>query len=478
MKLQGFASVVACVAAATVACGGSSNPPSSGGNDGGSGGDRITGNERLGWNQTASDANELATFRYAAYVDTTNRSELTDVSCSPGGGSFSCSSRLPQMSSGAHTIELVSFVVDNGNVVESPRSAALRVTMAGSTAGADGAAAGSTSDHAMPRNAGSRDVTTRDGVQLRADVLTEDLESPTAVAQAPDGRVFIAERNGRMRIVNAGRLEPASAPLDDVMVVGQSDGGLIGFAFDPDFSTTHFIYALYTASDRDGLPTFRVARYREVGGSLGERVPLLDGVPASASAPAAAIAIGPDRRLYVAFDDAGDPNRAAAPSSYSGKILRLNTDGTTPDDHAPPSPIFADGQRAPRSLDWQAATGALWVIDQRQGAAGELRGMAADPTNAKGTTRVRTPFPSRFSASSMAFYDSDVLTAFRGDLFVVGGATGQLLRLRFQPRDPGRVASSESLLQDTFGPLTAVAVGLDGSLYLTTDRSVVRLGQR
>src|ERR1700704_2058263 len=89
----------------------------------------ITGNERLGWDQRASDAVELSTFRYAVYVDGT-RSELTAATCASAStdGAFACSARLPALSTGAHTIELASFIVD-GSVFESARSSALRVTV-------------------------------------------------------------------------------------------------------------------------------------------------------------------------------------------------------------------------------------------------------------------------------------------------------------------------------------------------------------
>src|SRR5262249_30978874 len=91
----------------------------------------INGSERLGWDQPAADAAELATIRYAIYVDGT-RSELTGPTCSTTATatSFACSARLPALTPGTHTLELASFVQD-GSLLESPRSAPLRVTLAG-----------------------------------------------------------------------------------------------------------------------------------------------------------------------------------------------------------------------------------------------------------------------------------------------------------------------------------------------------------
>jgi glucose/arabinose dehydrogenase len=478
MKQQGLLWGCACAVAAIVGCGGSPAPPSSGGP--GSSGGNITGRERLGWNQSAASNDELATYRYAAYVDNI-RSELTEVSCTAGDSTFSCSSRMPSMSNGSHTIELVSFVVDGGTVVESARSAALSVTVTGLTP--DGASAGSAtngsnaaSDSAADKVTG-RDITTRDGVQLRADVLADGFDAPTGIASTPDGRVFVAERGGRIRIVSGGRIEATSDLLDDVAVIGSADGGLVGLALAPDFDRTHHVYTLYTVLDRDAQPAFRAARFRETAGAFAERVVLLDGVPAS-TVPSGAISIGPDGLLYVAFDDGGDPSRSASPASYNGKVLRLNLDGTTPVDQPGSSPVYGGGLRAPRALDWQASTGLLWIVDQRSGAAGELRGMRDSRSSAKDVTRARIPLSPRTGASSMAFYDGALVTAFRGDLLVTGAASRQLVRFQFEPRDAMRPASTEALLADAFDAMTAVAVGADGAIYLTTDTALVRLSPK
>ena len=91
-------------------------------------GEMITGGERFGWEQPAADAGELATFRYAMYVDEA-RSDAADVLCeaAASGGRFPCSARLPSMPNGAHTLQVAAFVTDAGAVRESPRSAAVRV---------------------------------------------------------------------------------------------------------------------------------------------------------------------------------------------------------------------------------------------------------------------------------------------------------------------------------------------------------------
>jgi hypothetical protein len=87
----------------------------------------ITGVERFGWDQPAADAGELATFRYAFYVDDA-RSEAGDIGCTPGvSGRFACTAQLPPMSTGAHSLQVAAFVLNAGELRESSRSAAVRV---------------------------------------------------------------------------------------------------------------------------------------------------------------------------------------------------------------------------------------------------------------------------------------------------------------------------------------------------------------
>jgi quinoprotein glucose dehydrogenase len=342
----------------------------------------------------------------------------------------------------------------------------IRVTVVGATAGgAPVGAAGS-----------STEVTTTDGVRLRVEVLTDQLEAPTAMAFARDGRVFIAEREGRVRIWSGGRLELETAlVLDDALVIGAREGGLLGLTLDPQFERTRFAYGLYTVSAVDGTPRFRLARFRDAGNRLGERVILLDGVAASTARPAGSIGVGPDGKVYSAFDDGGDPNGARALASYSGKVLRLNDDGTTPADQPAGSPVYSTDFRSPRGLDWHPVTRALWVIDAA-GTAEGLRVIGAGPRSTRAGAPTSVLLPPGTGASSLAFYRGDLLPPFRGDLFVAAGEGRHLLRLRFDRRDSTRVVSLERILEDRVPDVRVVGVGPDGAVYICTDRALVRIG--
>jgi hypothetical protein len=122
------------IAGSVLAACNQSGPPAPDTGDPGPGGGvvPISGRERLGWNQWAADAAQLALFRYVVYVDGT-RASLSDVRCGPATSArtFECSAALPPMTPGAHSIELAAVVQKPSGAVESVRSAPLRVVVTG-----------------------------------------------------------------------------------------------------------------------------------------------------------------------------------------------------------------------------------------------------------------------------------------------------------------------------------------------------------
>src|SRR5262245_61884871 len=120
--------VASAIFCAAIGCGGKDSPPSSPSSGGSNAEVQISGSERLGWTQEPGSSSELLTFQYAIYVDG-NRSVLRNVSCSttPSASGFDCSTPLPALSVGSHTIELAAFIESNGQILESSRSSPLRL---------------------------------------------------------------------------------------------------------------------------------------------------------------------------------------------------------------------------------------------------------------------------------------------------------------------------------------------------------------
>jgi len=418
----------------TAGCG-KSTPPSPSPAPGGVA--TITGRERIGWDQPAEGAAELATFRYAIYVDGA-RSEIAETSCGPSAGTagFACSGRLPALTAGAHTLEIATFLA--GSDAESARSAPLRVTVAALTA------------DAPPVAWEGGQIETADDGRFQLDRIAGDLDAPIDGAVAPDGRLFIVERSGRVRVIAGG---------GDVAADDRVADPVVSIAIDPNFPRTRFVFAVQTRSSADST-VFSVARFRELGGILAQRAVIFETRIASSVRPAvrpgAVIRFGPDGKLYVALGN--------------GRLLRLNPDGTMPSDQAGTTPAIAAGIQSPRGLAWHPGSGILWVVDEDvvdggEEAAGHLSGIVVDGDPLRAAVRARHDL--KDGARSIAFFGSDALIAPSRGRYI--------LRLRFSADDPKRIAGTDRWLEDRVGAVRLVLAGPDGAIYFCTNDALGRL---
>jgi aldose sugar dehydrogenase len=438
------------VATLTVGCE-NRTPPPPGPSPGPGDGESITGRERLGWDQQAATAAELATFRYAIYVDGA-RSEMTGVSCGSvaAAAGFACSGQLPPMSPGTHVLEIASFVTTGGSIIESPRSAPLRVTVRGQTPG----------DTPAGDWIGGPAGDTGDGVTLSTERLLDGFLEPADAAFSPDGRLFIVERPGRVTISRGSPMAASTALLAGDLPPG---GGLLGIALDPDFARTRFVFILSASAGARGARVYQLSRYRELAGILAQRAVLLE-TPAPGHA-SGALRFGPDGLLYAAFGAGENPSSR---SGDMGRVLRLRSDGTMPVDRRTSTPVISSGHGTVGGMAW--GSGWLWTGDVRAGVA-RLAGISAQ----EGVPSIAWDFPESEPPLSLAVYDGAAMPALRGDLLVASAEARQILRVRFDPGDPSRVASTEVLLRDHAGPIRVVLTGPDGAVFFLTDHSLGRV---
>jgi glucose/arabinose dehydrogenase len=435
----------------------------------------INGTERIGWSQPAADAVELTRIRYAVYVDGT-RSELAGVTCSdsitPTG--FACSAKLPAMASGAHTLQLASFMADAGPTLESARSGSLNVTVVAATTANEPA---TSSNRRESTWASGPAGTTIGRVALQVERIADDVDQPADLAVAPDGRLFVAERSGRIRILRDGRL--LSAAAWSLAETPAGHGQILALALDPQFDRTRFVFAVYTTtSSRSGEPMFSLVRFRETSDTLADRIVLLDEVRASQGNAMASLRFGPDGKLYAAFDDGGDPRLPGDLASLNGKALRLNPDGSTPRDQAGSTPLYSYPYRSPSGLDWDPVSGALWVADRKTADSARLSAVVPDkasPGATRGVVSGTYALPHATIPSSIAFYRGRKFPAFAGSLLVASDEGRHLLRIAVGNRSPSAPAVTEQLLQDRVGGVRAVAVGADGTIYFATAHVIGRL---
>jgi glucose/arabinose dehydrogenase len=317
--------------------------------------------------------------------------------------------------------------------------------------------------------------TAGDGTRFGVQVFLTRLEVPWSLAFAPDGRLFIAERPGRVRIVQDGQLlsEPALV-MDDVFSEGEA--GLLGMALHPDFAQNRFVYLVYTARVGSGAVN-RLVRYRELNQRLGERAVLVDNIRAATIHDGARLRFGPDGLLYMSMGDAADVSTSQDLGSLNGKILRFTDEGRTAPGNPFPSPIWSYGHRNPQGFDW-ARNGDLWETEHGPTGNDEVNLIQAGgnygwPVITGSQTRAGMATPVLFFSPSIApsgasFYRGTAIAGFRDDFFAGTLAGQSLLRVRFDPADPRRVIGNERLLQGRYGRLRDVVSGPDGHLYVST----------
>lgn len=199
------------------------------------------------------------------------------------------------------------------------------------------------------------------------------LDRPTTFAFAPDGRIFVTEQGGQLRVIKNGTL--LSAPFLSLNVDSQGERGLLGVAFDPNFAVDHYVYVYYTVP---GSPAHnRVSRFTASGDVAvpGSEHPILDLDPLSAATNhnGGAIHFGPDGKLYIGVGENANGSNAQSLSTRLGKILRINPDGSIPTDNpfstsatGANRAIWALGLRNPYSFAFQPGTGRMFIDDVGQ----------------------------------------------------------------------------------------------------------------
>ena len=162
------------------------------------------------------------------------------------------------------------------------------------------------------------------------------LASPTAMAIAPDGRIFVAQQGGALRVVKNGAL--LAQPFLTVSVNSSGERGLLGVAFDPNFATNNFVYVYYTTSSapiHNRVSRFTASAANPDVAAAGSEVQILN-LPNLSSATnhnGGAIHFGTDGRLYIAVGDNANSANAQSFTTTLGKVLRINADGSIPADN-------------------------------------------------------------------------------------------------------------------------------------------------
>ena len=351
--------------------------------------------------------------------------------------------------------------------------------------GCDGTEAGDQS--AVVATAAARPAVPGDSTvpSFAVETVAEGLIVPWALAFAPDGRIFVTERAGSIRVIRNGVLDPQ--PWATVKVAASGEAGLMGIAIAPDFAQSHAVYVVATFRTGNGLIN-RLLRFTENEGRGQNPVVVLDRIPSARFHAGDALAFGPDGMLYVATGDATEPTRAQDPKSLGGKILRLAPNGDVPADNpVPGSLVFAYGLRNPQGIAWDSATGQMFVTDH--GPSGfpkerfrrnhdELNAIlpggdhgwpkdAGHNASAK-SVKPLSDWDPAIAPSGLAMYTGRHFPRWHGSLFVGALRATHLRRVSVERDSSGWLSTAEEIVVQDVGRVRAVAMGPDGYLYFTT----------
>jgi len=230
--------------------------------------------------------------------------------------------------------------------------------------------------------------------------VVSGISNPTAMAFAPDGRLFVAQQTGQLRVVKNGAL--LATPFLTVSVDSNGERGLLGITFDPAFATNKFVFVYYTTTS--GGTHNRISRFIANGdvAALGSETVLVDlpGLSSATNHNGGALHFGNDAKLYVAVGDNATGSNAQSMTTPFGKLLRFNGDGTIPSDN----PFFATtsgvnraiwalGLRNPFTFDVRRSSGAILINDVGSGAWEEVNSGGAGRNYGWPTTEGATTNP-------------------------------------------------------------------------------------
>ncbi len=330
---------------------------------------------------------------------------------------------------------------------------------------------------------------------LRLVTVTDGLRSPWGLAFLPGGSMIVTEKPGGVRIVGAdGHLSPRLKGAPKVNSWGQ--GGMLDVALDPAFAKNNLIYLSYSEPGEGGAGTAVARAKLDVAGNrLTDLSVIFRQLPKSSGSRhyGSRLVFAPDGKLFVTLGERGQADRTQDPSINRGQVVRINPDGSIPQDnpfvgrngHRPE--IWSMGHRNPQGAVLHPQTGELWTVEHGAQGGDEINrpqggrnygwpvisygrhysgGKIGVGTHKSGLEQPVYYWDPSIAPSGMAFYTGAKFPKWQGNLFVGALKFRLLVRLVL---DGDKIVAEERLLEDLDERIRDVRQGPDGLLYLLTD---------
>jgi glucose/arabinose dehydrogenase len=325
------------------------------------------------------------------------------------------------------------------------------------------------------------------------DTITSELANPWGIAFLPDGRILVTERKGEIRVVKDGKLlEEKIGNVPAVYTNGQ--GGLMDIKLHPDYSSNGWIYFTYAKPGGDGGGT-TIARAKLNGNDLVELQELFTAQPFVNSGAHFGSRIVFDGKGHIFFTsgERGTKENAQNLGNHLGKVLRLNEDGSLPEDNpfvntpgAKPE-IWSYGHRNPQGLVFDKATQTLWEVEHGPMGGDELNRVEkgknygwpvitygknydgtiiTDITEKEGMEQPVFYWLPSIATCGLAIITSDKYPAWKGNLMVGALALQHVARIELD--NDGKFVSQEKLLEK-MARVRAIEQSPDGYIYVATE---------
>lgn len=177
----------------------------------------------------------------------------------------------------------------------------------------------------------------------QSNILAENLNVPWAIDFLPNNTMIFTQRGGDVSLLNQ---DGSVKSVGRINVTAHGESGLLGVAVDPQFTQNKYIYVYYTSTNGN-----RVSRF-VLDGNLQNETVLLDNIPSNTIHNGGRIKFGPDGMLYITVGDAGNSSSAQDINSLSGKVLRMNKNGSVPSSNPFKNYVYTYGNRDPQGLTW------------------------------------------------------------------------------------------------------------------------------
>lgn len=318
-------------------------------------------------------------------------------------------------------------------------------------------------------------------VELRDTVIATNLQHVWELVWGPDDHIWMTERGGRI-----SRLNPETGNVTTLLniteVVSNGEGGLLGMTLHPDFANNPYVYVVYNYGT-----TYRekLVRYTYNNNSLTSPLPLLENIPAAGIHNGSRVRFGPDGKIYMTTGDAANQSLPQNINSVSGKVLRLNPDGSIPPDNpVAGNPYWTFGHRNAQGLVFVGNKlfasehgpnndDEINIIEKgRNYGWPDVEGFCntqneqnfCTANNVKEPIMAWTP---TVAACGLEYYNNDQIPQWKNSLLMVALKNSRLYQMKLNAAQTEIIQTNEYYRND-YGRLRAICVSPTGDVYLGT----------